>query len=157
MWKLDDIIIKKKMNSKLPKSSTLFESVKRDSDVRGSILSIVEHPIQNVSIIETNPGVFRSNHYHHKDFHFMYVLEGEIDYFYKSLDVDDTKLLKIKEGDTILTPPSEIHSCYFPKFTKLVVSSGFPRDQKTYEDDTVRVEFVNSKNIQDMIKKYGKN
>ena len=85
----------------------------------------------------------------------MYVLNGEIDYFYKPLDKDNVCYMKIIEGQTILTPPKEIHSCHFPKDTLLVVSSGFPRDQKTYEEDTVRVEFINSKNVQEMIKKYG--
>ena len=86
----------------------------------------------------------------------MYVLSGEIDYFYKPLQNDDVSYMRIKEGETILTPPNEIHSCYFPSDTLLVVSSGFPRDQKTYEEDTVRVEFINSKNIKEMIAKYGK-
>ncbi len=86
----------------------------------------------------------------------MYVLKGEIDYFYKPLDDEQVTYIKIKEGETILTPPKEIHSCYFPKDTSLVVSSGFPRDQKTYEEDTVRVQFINSKNVKEMIAKYGK-
>ena len=139
----------------IPSKSTLYKNIQRDSDPRGQILSIVEHPVQNVSIIESFKGTHRSNHYHHKDFHFMYVLNGEIDYFYKPLDKDNVCYMKIIEGQTILTPPKEIHSCHFPKDTLLVVSSGFPRDQKTYEEDTVRVEFINSKNVQEMIKKYG--
>tara|TARA_Y100001968_G_C19299254_1_gene688216 strand:+ start:446 stop:877 length:432 start_codon:yes stop_codon:yes gene_type:complete len=143
------------MSSEISSKSTLITNLQRDSDDRGQILSIVEHPIQNVSIIESNPGSHRSNHYHYKDFHFMYVLKGQIDYFYKPIDTEDITYLKVVEGQTILTPPMEIHSCYFPISTLLVVSSGFPRDQKTYESDTVRVEFINSKNIQDMINKYG--
>ena len=38
----------------------------------------------------------------------------------------------------------------------MVVSSGFPRDQKTYEADTVRVDFINKENLQKMIEIYGK-
>ena len=38
--------------------------------------------------------------------------------------------------------------------TKLIVSSGFPRDQKTYENDTVRVDFLNNDNIDEFLKKY---
>ena len=142
------------MNKKLPSESTLINNITRDTDPRGQILSIVEHPIQNVSIIESNPGTYRSNHYHYKDFHFMYVLEGQINYFYKSVEQDNTRYLNIKEGQSILTPPNEIHACYFPVSTLLVVSSGFPRDQKTYEEDTVRVAFINDSNINYMIKKY---
>ena len=40
--------------------------------------------------------------------------------------------------------------------TKMVVSSGFPRDQETYEADTVRVDFINKENLQKMIEIYGK-
>ena len=35
----------------LPKKSTVFKNIKRDEDPRGSILSIVDEPVNNVSII----------------------------------------------------------------------------------------------------------
>tara|TARA_Y100001968_G_C19306600_1_gene691954 strand:- start:504 stop:932 length:429 start_codon:yes stop_codon:yes gene_type:complete len=140
---------------KLPTKSTVYKNIERDSDSRGSIVSIVDHSIQNVSIIENNPNAHRSNHYHHKDFHFMYIIEGEIDYFFKSINSEKISYLKLEKGDTIFTPAKEIHSCFFQIPTTLVVSSGFPRDQKTYEEDTVRVDFINQKNIINMLKKYG--
>ena len=125
----------------LPNSSKLFSNIKRDVDNRGQILSIVDSIVQNVSIIDCNPH-YRSNHYHKKDFHFMYVLEGQIDYFFKTKD-ENVKYLNVKQGETPFTPNLEIHSTYFPVKTSLIVSSGFPRDQKTYEKDTVRVDFLN--------------
>ena len=144
------------MQIKLPLESTLFNNIQRDKDERGQILSVVDYPVKNVSIIESLPGTFRSNHYHHIDFHFMYLLEGEIDYFYKSLGSDEINYYKVKSKETIFTPAKEIHTCYFPVFTLMVVSSGFPRDQDTYEEDTERVDFVNHSNINDMLEKYGK-
>ena len=144
------------MQIKLPLKSTLFKNIQRDKDKRGQILSIVDYPVKNVSIIESKASTFRSNHYHHVDFHFMYLLEGEIDYFYKSLSTDDINYFKVKSQETIFTPAKEIHSCYFPVFTSMVVSSGFPRDQKTYEEDTERIELVNESNIDEMIKKYAR-
>ena len=42
----------------------------------------------------------------------------------------------------------------FSKKTKLIVSSGLPRDQKTYENDTRRVEFLNDKNLDIFFKNY---
>ena len=143
------------MKFKLPNKSTIIKDIERDSDDRGRILSIVDHNIKNVSIIETFPNSMRSNHFHHKDFHFMYILEGEIDYFFKPLNSDEISYFKIEAGMTIFTPNNEIHSCHFPVNTKMVVSSGFPRDQKTYEADTVRVDFINKENLQKMIEKYG--
>ena len=135
----------------LPHKSTLFKNIQRDSDARGEILSIVDEPVQNVSIITCNPGALRSNHYHLSDFHFMYVLEGEIDYFFKDVDTDEVRYLKVRAGDNIFTPDNELHATYFPVRTRLIVSSKFPRDQETYEKDTVRVEFVTHENIQEML------
>lgn len=131
----------------ISKESKLIKNVQRDFDKRGSILSIVDGMIENVSIIVCNPGSIRSNHYHFKDYHFMYVLEGEIDYFFKGLKENKVKFVKVKTGDTIFTPNMEIHATFFPVTTRLIVSSRFPRDQQTYESDTVRVPFVNLENI----------
>ena len=142
------------MTIKLPKASWLLSNIKRDSDPRGDILSIVDMKIQNVSIITSNAKVIRSNHYHKKDFHFMYVLEGKIDYFFKKINDDRVNYLEVLKGDNIFTPNLEIHATYFPVTTKLIVSSGFPRDQETYENDTVRVDFLNEDNIKEFLKKY---
>jgi oxalate decarboxylase/phosphoglucose isomerase-like protein (cupin superfamily) len=138
----------------LPRKSTLFKNNQRDQDDRGDILSIVDEAVNNVSIITCNPGALRSNHYHHTDFHFMYVLEGEIDYFFKDIGSEEVSYLKVRTGDTIFTPDNEIHATYFPVKTRLIVSSKFPRDQATYEKDTVRVPFVTIENIQELLTKY---
>lgn len=140
----------------LPRISTLFPNIERDSDERGSILSIVDEPVENVSIITSNPGSLRSNHWHHKDFHFMYILEGEIDYFYEDAETKEIKYLKVKAGDNIFTPDNELHATYFPVKTVMVVSSKFPRNQETYEADTVRVPLLTKENLQEMLDKYAR-
>ena len=140
----------------LPNESKLFKSVERDSDARGNITSIVDYPVQNVSIIDSVKGSIRSNHFHKVDFHFMYVLEGSIDYFFKPIGSKEVRYFKVLKGDTILSPANEIHGCYFPECTSLVVSSGFPRDQETYEADTTRVSFLNDSNIQEFLEKYAR-
>ena len=35
---------------------------------------------------------------------------------------------------------------FYTKDTNILVLSKNPRDQKTYEDDTVRIDFMNDKN-----------
>ena len=137
-----------------PTKSKLIQSITRDNDMRGSIVSIVDDTIQNVSLITCNAGSIRSNHYHRNDFHYMYVLEGEIDYFYKELNNDIVHYFKVKKDDIIFTPKNEIHATFFPLKTKLIVSSMLPRDQETYENDTVRVEFIHNNNLQFMINKH---
>jgi oxalate decarboxylase/phosphoglucose isomerase-like protein (cupin superfamily) len=138
----------------LPRKSTLFPNVQRDSDSRGEILSVVDETVQNVSIITSNPGAIRSNHWHHSDFHFMYILEGEIDYFYKDPETGEIVYLKVRAGDNIFTPDNELHATYFPVKTVMVVSSKFPRDQETYERDTVREALITPENIDEMLAKY---
>ena len=61
---------------------------------------------------------------------------------------------KVLKGDTILSPANEIHGCYFTEFTSLIVSSGFPSDQETYEADTRRVSFLSDSNIKEFLDKY---
>ena len=136
----------------LLKESRLIKNEIRDVDIRGNILSIVDKEVSNVSIISCNAGTIRSNHYHKKDFHFMYVLNGEIDYLFKGLENDQFSYLKVSKGQTIFTPKQEIHATHFPINTTLIVSSGFPRDQQTYENDTVRVKFINKYNLKEMIR-----
>ena len=144
------------MNKDLLNKSTLINNSIRSKDDRGSIISIVDSEISNVSLITCNANSIRSNHYHLSDFHYMFVLEGEIDYFYKDINNDEIKYLKIKKGENIFTPPMEIHATYFPIKTQLIVSSKNPRDQETYEKDTVRVDFVNSENISLLLDKFSK-
>ena len=86
----------------------------------------------------------------------MYVLNGQIDYFYKSLHDDDIKYIKVIKDQTIFTPPKEIHATYFPIITRLIVCSKNPRDQLTYENDTVRSDFINVNNLNEMLSKYAK-
>ena len=136
--------------------STLFKNILRDRDDRGEILSIVDNTVSNVSIIKCNANTIRSNHYHLTDWHLMYVLSGKIDYFYKEIEGSKINYLEVKNGDSIFTPSLEIHATYFPIETKLVVSSLNPRDQETYEKDTVRVEFINLNNIDELLKIYSK-
>lgn len=135
----------------ISKYSILINNIERSKDSRGEILSIVDDKISNVSIITCNKGSLRSNHYHLKDFHYMYVLEGEIDYFYKNLNSEKVNYIKVKQGENIFTPPNEIHATYFPKNTKLIVSSLHPRDKETYESDTIRVDFVNAENLNEFL------
>ena len=142
----------------LPKKSKLFKNIIRSKDKRGDIISIVDHEVSNVSIITCNSNSIRSNHYHLKDFHFMYVLEGKIDYFFKDIDnkKDNTSYIEVNVGETIFTPNLEIHCTYFPIKTTLIVSSCYPRDQVTYEKDTVRVDYIDHNNLDYYLNHYAK-
>ena len=132
------------------RKSTKIKNITRSKDQRGSILSIVDEQVKNVSIINCLPKTIRSNHSHKKDWHYMYVLEGVMEYFF--VIKNKTYFMKIKKGENVFTPPRELHATYFPLKTVLLVSSKNPRDRKTYEKDTVREELIDLKNYKSMKK-----
>ena len=132
------------------RKSTKIKNITRSKDQRGSILSIVDEQVKNVSIITCLPKTIRSNHSHKKDWHYMYVLEGVMEYFF--VIKNKTYFMKIKKGENVFTPPRELHATYFPVKTVLLVSSKNPRDKKTYEKDTIREELIDLKNYKSMKK-----
>ena len=130
--------------------SKKIKNIIRSSDKRGSILSIVDEKVTNVSIITCLPKTIRSNHWHKKDWHDMYVLEGVMEYFFVSKN--KTFFMKINKGENVFTPPKELHATYFPVKTVLLVSSKNPRDKKTYEQDTVREKLIDLNNYKSIKK-----
>ena len=128
----------------LSTKSKKINNIIRSKDTRGSILSIVDEKVENVSIITCLPKTIRSNHSHKKDCHYMYVLEGGMEYFY--VIGNRIFFMKIKKGENVFTPPKELHATYFPKKTVLLVSSKNKRDKKTYEKDTIREKLIDLKN-----------
>jgi len=133
--------------SDILKKSKKIKTIVRSLDERGSIVSLVNFKLNNVSIITSNKNTIRSNHYHKKDWHYIYVLEGEINYFYKNLVGNKIFYKKIKKSEIIFTPPKEIHATHFPVKTKLLVLSKNKRNKTIYEKDTVRVDFIHHRNI----------
>ena len=129
----------------LPNVSKKIKKIIRSEDSRGSLISIVDEKINNISIITSFSNSIRSNHFHKKDWHYMYVLEGAMEYFF----VNKNKIfyIKLNKGDLVFTPPGELHATYFPIKTVLVVASKNKRDQNTYEKDTVRKKFIDFKNL----------
>lgn len=138
----------------LPRKTTLISTEDRCEDDRGAIVSIVDTAVENVSIIWSHAGSIRSNHYHHDDFHFMYVVDGAIDYFYRDVITSDVKYLRVERGENVFTPPNELHATYFPVDTMLIVSSKNPRDQETYERDTHREPLITKANVMEMLRLY---
>jgi|TARA_B100001093_G_C26001932_1_gene666042 oxalate decarboxylase/phosphoglucose isomerase-like protein (cupin superfamily) len=124
---------------------------KPHSDNRGCIQSIVNENNSNVSIITSKKFSIRSNHYHLTDSHFMYTIKGSYYYLFKPANSNHILTrVKVNQGSLIFTPPMESHVTIFLEDTTLLVISKNPRDQETYEKDTVRVDLVK----EDQIEKY---
>lgn len=113
------------------------------ADDRGAIQSLVNFPMKNLSLITSKKGTVRSNHYHLTDWHFMYVLDGSFDYFYrKTGETGPCHVTRFGPGDMVFTPPMEDHATVFLEDTTLIVASRKPRDQEHYEQDVRRVKIV---------------
>ena len=123
-----------------------FEQLKEDD--RGYIKSIINQPSTNTSIIMCNPGSVRANHYHIRDWHYMYVLEGSMDYFFFDNLSKEVCFLSLEKDQIVYTPPKEVHATFFSEQTKLIVISYLARDETSYEADTRRVKFINLENME---------
>ncbi len=133
------------------KKSKLIKSIIRDKDKRGSIISLINEKVSNVSIITCNKNSIRSNHYHLEDWHYIFVLKGSINYFYSNINLKKINYKFIKRNEIIFTPPLEFHATHFPEKTTLIVISKNKRNKKIYEKDTVRLNVINNKNYKKYI------
>ena len=115
-------------------------------DNRGSIQPLLDQMMKSAVMIESKKGSLRANHYHKTDWHYCYVISGAIEYFYrKTGDLKDPEKILVNEGQMIFTPPMVDHAMKFPKDTLFLTLSRNPRDQKTYEEDVIRIEMVDEK------------
>lgn len=110
-----------------------------NADDRGEIQSLVNFPMKNVSLISSRKGSVRSNHHHVADWHFMYVISGSFDYYWRPAGSSAApSVVRIVAGEMLFTPPMEDHATVFLTETQMVVASRNPRDQATYEADVRR-------------------
>ena len=118
------------------------------TDDRGYIQSLVNFPMKNISFISSKKGSVRSNHYHLTDWHYMYVLSGSFDYYYRPTSSDEElRCVQVKVGEMIFTPPMEDHATVFLEDCNLLAISRNPRDQKAYEEDVRRVTLIEREDI----------
>ena len=133
--KLDD-------ESMWPKEG-LVELEPPHSDDRGKIQSLVNFPMKNLSLISSKKGVVRSNHYHLTDWHYMYVLSGSFDYYFRPTNSgEELQCVQVKAGEMIFTPPMEDHATVFLEDCDLLAISRNPRDQEAYEEDVRRIILI---------------
>lgn len=91
-------------------------------------------------MIHTDRGKVRSNHYHKRDAHYLYVLQGSFLYTeWGPKDSDEPVNLTIKTGEMVYTPPMRAHLCTFIENTTLISISKLTRTHDNHEADVVRL------------------
>jgi dTDP-4-dehydrorhamnose 3,5-epimerase-like enzyme len=112
-------------------------------DSRGIIQPLVDGDFKSAQLISSVAGSVRANHYHKKDYHYMYLLSGAFDYYYRPTGSDnEPKCLRVNAGEVVYTPPMIDHAVRFVEDTTFVNFAGRERDQGSYEDDLVRIELI---------------
>ena len=112
-------------------------------DGRGSIKPLVDITMKSAVMIDSKAGSLRANHYHKTDWHYCYVVSGQIEYIHRQTGSDqEPKTIIVSEGEMIFTPPMVDHGMKFPVDTVFLTLSRNPRDQESYEADVVRINMV---------------
>ena len=117
-------------------------------DQRGEIQPLVDKIMKSAVMIHSKAGSLRANHYHKTDWHYCYVISGEIEYYHrKTNSLETKKKIYVKKGQMVFTPPMVDHAMVFNVDTTFLTLSRNFRDQKTYESDVVRIELIDSKDF----------
>ncbi|EKD94513.1 MAG: cupin 2 conserved barrel protein [uncultured bacterium] len=116
-------------------------------DERGGIARVLDqnkYKIQTILRITSKAGTIRSNHYHKKDYHYLYIESGKCEYSEKSAkdDSDPVETVVLHPGDLVLSRPNIIHAVKFVEDSVIYAFSTENRDPDKYEDDTVRITIV---------------
>ena len=115
-------------------------------DDRGGITKILDDgktTIKSVLLITSKAGSVRSNHYHKKDAHWIYMITGSMEYYEKPVrGKSKPKKVIVHARDLIYTPPMAIHAVKFLEDSVFIALSPRSRDQKAYETDTIRVKLL---------------
>ncbi|WP_269625220.1 cupin domain-containing protein [Prochlorococcus marinus] len=114
------------------------------SDQRGSIQPLLDIDMKSSVLISSNTGSIRANHYHKTDWHYCYVLSGEIKYYHRPHGNKELpREIIIKEKQMFFTPPMVEHAMVFTEATQFLTWSRNSRLQEIYESDVCRISPIN--------------
>jgi dTDP-4-dehydrorhamnose 3,5-epimerase-like enzyme len=107
-------------------------------DERGAITNLFEGRIEHIALITSKKGSVRGNHYHKKDYQYIYLLSGAFESH--SCDVrnpDKKQVLRVRPGDLVDTPPYTAHAQKFMEDSAFLALTTRQREQGKYEEDTI--------------------
>lgn len=116
-------------------------------DERGGITRIVGQDkfiFRTVLRITSKKGTIRSNHYHKRDSHYLYVESGKCEYSERPVNNPNAKIetVLLGPGDLVLSKPGIIHAVKFLEDTVLYAFTTEKRAHEEYENDTQRVTII---------------
>ena len=108
------------------------------NDERGSIKNIADGRLGDVAIISSQKSSIRANHVHENDWHFSYLVSGQMRYFWKDSNRQIQSLI-VKAGEMVYTPPKIPHKMQFLEESVFIAISELSRSQNNYEADTKKM------------------
>lgn len=116
------------------------------TDDRGEMSHLIpeDAKIQGVLLITCKKGAIRANHYHKKDSHYSYILQGSMEYSWRDRRIKNSKMQSVivRAGDVVYSPPMVDHAMRFLEDSAFIAFAAKPRARKDYESDTVRVDLI---------------
>lgn len=118
-----------------------FAGLGKHEDERGVILDCLPEGthIHSVLYITGKKGAIRANHWHKKDTHYCYVVDGILRYSHKT-DKGEVKSVVLGVGSCVYTPTKEVHKFEFLEDGAFIAMATEPRSEESYEADTIREE-----------------
>ena len=121
-------------------------------DKRGWLKKILNGNFSSCIEVYSKKNSIRANHYHKNDKHFIYIISGEILYFYRNRKKNaKTKFKLMKKNDLFFTPAMQEHMTYFTKNTHFLAFSTRKRTQFDYEKDLIRVNMRDYREVESAI------
>lgn len=109
-------------------------------DERGVIRDILfDQPFEHATLIESEAGVVRGNHYHKESTQYTYVIDGKVEYYYAP-GGQEPQVEILEAGEFIVSPPGEAHAIKTLEKTTLLAFNKGPRGGTNYESDTYRLD-----------------
>lgn len=110
------------------------------TDARGRIVPLVDLPMESCVLIESKKGTVRANHYHQTDWHYCYVISGEIEYHHRPHGSSaEPDVVIVRQGQLFFTGPGVDHAMVFLEDTSFMCMGRNSRAQEVYEADVVRI------------------
>ncbi len=110
----------------------------------GYILNLLTEQFTHAAILQSAAGSIRANHYHNTDWHYTYVISGEVEYCWREVGATCAPNVKVfKQGTMFFTPPLLEHAMVFREDAVIITFAKNARSEhQTHEDDLVRVPLI---------------
>tara|TARA_Y100000590_G_C15692629_1_gene1003999 strand:+ start:1084 stop:1476 length:393 start_codon:yes stop_codon:yes gene_type:complete len=116
-------------------------------DQRGSIWDfLTDETIHHIGLLITKKDTIRGKHFHKEQKQYTLVLNGKIRVTVKNLNNTNSELevKELKKMDMVFFPPYMYHSVEALEDSECLIFTSKSRKDSGYEDDTFRVEDINS-------------